>query len=193
MVLLILAVIWAVVLIPPLLRARAENSPVDSIVDFHRQLRVLQRTRPVVERRVGAVVAPQAVAPEAVASQAVASQAVASQATLPRPGRQPGSAYAPSARRRPPAARRVRAARRRRDVMFSLLMAVGTTFVVATVLSVTALWVLHVVTDVLLFAYVALLVRMRNVSAEREMKLRFLPPQTRPQPQPALLLRRSAN
>ena len=77
--------------------------------------------------------------------------------------------------------------------MFALLMAVGTTFVLATVLPVTALWILHLVTDGLLLGYVALLVRMRNVAAEREMKLRFLPPPTRPQPQPALLLRRSAN
>ena len=77
--------------------------------------------------------------------------------------------------------------------MFSLLMAVGTTFVLATVLPMTALWVLHAVTDVLLFAYVALLVRMRNTAAERDMKLRFLPPPPRPQPQPAFLLRRSAN
>lgn len=183
MVLLILAVIWAAVLIPPVLRARAESSPADSIGDFRRQLRVLQRARPV-----GGPVAPRAVAPPAAAPHAAAPRA-------PRAGLRPASAsaYGPARARRPHAGHRVRAARRRRDVMFSLLMAVGTTFVLATVLSVTPLWVLHVVTDVLLFAYVALLVRMRNVAAERDMKLRFLPPPSRPQPQPALLLRRSAN
>jgi hypothetical protein len=39
--------------------------------------------------------------------------------------------------------------------------------------------------------YVALLIRLRNLEAEREMKLRFLPP---PRAQePTLLLRRPAN
>ncbi|HVL27065.1 MAG TPA: hypothetical protein VM390_02875 [Acidimicrobiales bacterium] len=46
LVLLILAVIWAAVLIPPFLRARAEGRPADSITDFHRQLSVLRRTGP---------------------------------------------------------------------------------------------------------------------------------------------------
>lgn len=77
--------------------------------------------------------------------------------------------------------------------MFVLLMAVGTSFVLAMVLPMTALWILHLVTDGLLLGYVALLVHVRNVAAEREMKLRFLPATSQPQPQPALLLRRSAN
>jgi hypothetical protein len=33
----------------------------------------------------------------------------------------------------------------------------------------------HVVIDVLFVAYIALLIRMRNVAAERDMKLTFLP------------------
>ncbi|MDQ1374024.1 MAG: hypothetical protein QOJ09_1362, partial [Actinomycetota bacterium] len=47
MVLLILAVIWAAVLIPPMLGARAEGRPADSIGDFRRQLSVLRRAAPV--------------------------------------------------------------------------------------------------------------------------------------------------
>ncbi len=55
----------------------------------------------------------------------------------------------------------------------------------------------HVVTDVLLVAYVALLVHQRNMVAERDMKVRFLPQAHRLDPallraEPALL-RRSAN
>lgn len=46
MVLLILAVIWAAVLIPPALKSRADSSPVDSIGAFRQQLNVLQRTSP---------------------------------------------------------------------------------------------------------------------------------------------------
>ena len=46
MVLLILAALWAALLVPPYLRNRAENRPADSIGDFRHQLRVLQRTGP---------------------------------------------------------------------------------------------------------------------------------------------------
>lgn len=44
MVLLILGAVWAAVLIPPALRARAEASPGDTIGSFHHQLNVLRRT-----------------------------------------------------------------------------------------------------------------------------------------------------
>ena len=49
----------------------------------------------------------------------------------------------------------------------------------------------HLVVDALFAVYVGVLIRMRNVAAEREMKVRFLPgagPAVEP-----LLLRRSAN
>ena len=57
------------------------------------------------------------------------------------------------------------------------------------------LWSIHVVIDVLFVAYVGTLVYLRNLAAEREMKVRFLPtampvPQAY-QAEPALLLRRS--
>jgi hypothetical protein len=45
-VLLILAAIWAVVLVPPYFRRRSESRPADSIGDFRHQLRVLQRSGP---------------------------------------------------------------------------------------------------------------------------------------------------
>ena len=47
MVLLILALVWAVFLVPQVLRARAEGSPADSIGAFRKQLYVLSRTSPV--------------------------------------------------------------------------------------------------------------------------------------------------
>ena len=64
------------------------------------------------------------------------------------------------------------------------------------------LWGLHLVLDLLFVGYVAALVRVRNIAAEREMKLRFMPAPRRPgpaidlrdpRPAPALALRRSAN
>ena len=45
-VILILAIVWALFLIPQALRARAEHSPADSIGAFRRQLSVLERTAP---------------------------------------------------------------------------------------------------------------------------------------------------
>ena len=46
MVLLILALVWAVFLVPQVLRARAEGRPADSIGAFRKQLYVLSRTSP---------------------------------------------------------------------------------------------------------------------------------------------------
>lgn len=46
MALVVLAIVWAAVLIPPLVRQRAEVRPADSIGDFRRRLGVLQRTTP---------------------------------------------------------------------------------------------------------------------------------------------------
>jgi hypothetical protein len=43
LVLLILAVIWAAVLLPPYLQNRSESRPADSISSFQRQLSVLER------------------------------------------------------------------------------------------------------------------------------------------------------
>lgn len=44
MVLLVLAAIWAAVLLPPYLQKRRATHPSSSVVDFHNQLAVLQRT-----------------------------------------------------------------------------------------------------------------------------------------------------
>lgn len=167
MVLLVLAVIWAAVLVPPLLRARAEGRPADSIGNFRRQLHVLQRTGPGVfppANTLGASMGPY------------------------RPVA-PGLAIRSAS---PEAARRARTLKRRRDVLFGLLGAMGGTLLLGLLPSLRVLWGLHLVLDLLFAGYVALLVRMRNEAAEREMKLRFIPGATAT-PEPALLLRRSAN
>ena len=46
MVLLILALIWAAVLLPPWLRRRREGRPGDSVLSFRRQLSTLERATP---------------------------------------------------------------------------------------------------------------------------------------------------
>jgi hypothetical protein len=183
----ILAGIWAAVLVPPLLRARAESRPADSIVDFRRKLRVLQRTGPSSGRSVDLGFQ---------GSQYVEERP----RNVSRPSRHPRTGHAGrgvgGSRAAPPAsaaARRARTVRRRRDVMFTLLMGMGTTFVLAMVVSSTALWVFHVLMDGLFLLFVAMLARMRAIATEKEMKLRMLPqPPGQPQPAPVLLMRRSA-
>ena len=53
------------------------------------------------------------------------------------------------------------------------------------------LWIVHIVVDVLFVVYITMLIYMRNLAAERDIKIAFLPSVR--QPEPALLLRRSAN
>jgi hypothetical protein len=183
-VLLILAALWAALLVPPYLRNRAENRPADSIGDFRHQLRVLQRTGP-------------------------SSVAPANRLWGPTPAVPPYAPYAaglrPSglnARPLSPSALRRRAVqRRRRDIFLSLLALTSLSAVVGFVPGLSAVWYLTGIMGIALVGYLLLLVRMRNVAAEREMKLRFLP---RPEhadhraptvtaPAPAYVMRRSAN
>jgi hypothetical protein len=67
------------------------------------------------------------------------------------------------------------ARRRRRDIFMALLVAAGTTLVLGAVPALRMLWIVHGVVDVLLFSYVALLVRQRNLATERALKVRLLP------------------
>jgi len=95
------------------------------------------------------------------------------------------------------AAARSRTIRRRRDVLTALLVAVVATLALGLLFSMGIMLLANVVADILLVAYVALLVHQRNVAAERDMKVRFLPQAHRLDPallraEPALL-RRSAN
>lgn len=166
-VLILLAAIWAAFLLPPILRARSENRPSGSITDFNRQLRTLARTSP---------------------------------AGYTAPMRASGGPLyrAPSARPRQAAslpgglARSRRAVKRRRDVFVGLLVAMAGSLVLGFLPQLRALWAVHVVLDVLFAGYVALLVYLRNLAAEREMKVRFLPTAA-PQAEPALLYRRSGS
>ena len=91
----------------------------------------------------------------------------------------------PEAARSTAAARnraRARAYRRRRQVMGLLLVAVAVTLAWALVLGYPALWVAHLVADVLLVAYVTLLVRLARRSTERADKVRYLAPIEAPRP-----------
>lgn len=172
MLLLILAVVWAVVLVPPWLRSRADARPADSISAFRHRLTVLERTGPVGSRRV------------------------------PMMAHRPDvHGFVPIARRTAPRAAQVasmsaraRTQRRRRDIFVGMLAAMVTSLVLGFIPALRILWVVHLLVDAMFVTYVALLVHMRNQAAERDMKVRFLPQHlgTRT-PEPAtLLLRRSA-
>ena len=172
MLLLILAIVWAVVLVPPWLRNRADARPADSITAFRHRLSVLERTGPVGARRMPII-----------------------------SSRPDVSGFVPSARRAAPRTAmasypaRARTQRRRRDIFVGLLAAMVASLVLGFIPALRILWVVHLLVDFLLVAYVALLVQMRNQAAEREMKVRFLPGQlSTHRAEPAtLLLRRSAN
>jgi hypothetical protein len=166
-VLMLLAVVWVAVLAPPLLRKGVESRRSDSVGDFRRHLGVLQRTGPT-------VIAP-------------------AHTRLARPAFYATPSPAP---RTPPAQRasRSQTLRRRRNVFIGL---VGSTVLLLAVGAVPGLHVILAVAGasvLLLGAYVAMLIRMRNLAAERDMKLTFLPQavSTVPGVDPALFLRRSA-
>lgn len=176
-VLLFLAGIWGIVLYGWFRDRLADTRPADSIGSFRRQLSVLQRTGPV-----GPGVAPVARRPFVPAA-----------ATFDAPT----SLAAPPLRVR----RTSSAAKRRRDILFGLLAVMAGSLLLSFVPGLGTLRLLHVVADLLCVAYIGLLIRQRNVRAEREMKLRFLPSPAAAGvgagaargSEPALLLRRTGN
>lgn len=167
MVLIVLAVIWGAVLVPPMMRARSESRPADSIGNFRHQLSVLRRTGPTTMAPAHPLRIPSYARP------------------TPAPTYQMARNYTQAG------ARRARTLKRRRDVLFTLLVAMGVTLLMGVLPPFRVVLALHVLVDIVFAGYVALLVKARNNAAEREMKLRFLP--TAAQPDNILLLRRSAN
>lgn len=153
MVLLVLAVIWAAVLVPPMWRNRVEGRPADSIKQFHRHLRVLNGTEPHGYSRT------------------LTAQAGSPVITAPMSYRR-STVRSTELRRR-------RTIERRRNVLFGLVGAAVFTLFLA-ILSVPMMLALHLLADVLLGAYVAVLASMRRQAADREMKLRYLPQHQRP-------------
>jgi hypothetical protein len=168
-VLLILAVVWAAVLVPPWLRNRADARPADSISAFRHRLSVLERTGPVGARRMPMISS----RPEVRGFVPMAAR---------RPAGRSVMATVPA---------RARTQRRRRDIFVGMLAAMGTSLVLGFIPALRILWVVHLLVDLMFVTYVALLVHMRNQLAEREMKVRFLP--SRAAEPATLLLRRSAH
>jgi len=182
--LLILAALWAALLLPPYLRGRSENRPADSIGDFRNQLRVLERSGPTSVAPANTLRGPEPpqYVPPMPRRASLAGEVVAARR------------YAAARSMTPDAIRRRAACRRRRDVFLALIALTGLSGLIGFVPGLSAVWYVNLVSGAALATYVLLLVRMRNVAAEREMKLRFLPSQANGGVvEPALVLRRSAN
>jgi hypothetical protein len=174
LVLVILAAIWAAVLVPPYLQNRRETRPGDSIASFRSQLSVLERTTP--SGRASA-------ASRLDLPRYDSRRAPVGAGQVRRPVQQPSQI----------AMRRAEVRRRRRDVFLTLLGAVGVTFVLALALG-GSVWMLHVLVDVVFAGYVGLLVKIQQEAVEKDEKVRYL--QTAPAPrtvEPQLLLRRSGS
>lgn len=174
-VLLVLALVWAAVLVPQHVRNRAESRPADSIGAFQKQLSVLERTSPGSMARERLRVAPH---------------------TPSTPGghRSLGerAALAPSS------SAKVMARKRRKDILCGLLAAMAGSLALGFLPGFGVMLSLHLVLDVLFVAYVAMLVRLRNLAEEREVKVRYLPNTYLPNnvrraSEPALLLHRSGS
>ena len=168
MVLLVLAAIWAAVLVPPYLQKRRATHPSSSVVDFHQQLAVLQRTG----RALHAGPLHDGYAPRAAMAD-LARPAVAHRSV--RPGGRPD------------------VIRRRRDVVCTLAAAAGLTFLLAMALG-GNVWILHLLVDAALLGYVALLLQIKQSRmAPARTNVRYLPAQRQPSVTQQALLRRSAN
>jgi hypothetical protein len=153
LILLLIGVMWAVVLLPPLLRSRSDGRPSTSIVGFQRQLSSLQRTRP------GAAHAPYALnRPVAGGRRPVG--------TLSRPASRPGAAPAYRLAYRP-LSRREMAKRRRQHVFLVLGAAAAATLVGYLATGNSKLFALHLVSDLILAGYVYLLVQIRRIGELR--------------------------
>ena len=171
LVLVILGVIWAAVLLPPYLHNRRESRPGDSIATFRSQLHTLERTTPGSSRSnlsrldVGRYEAPQ-------------YQPRGNVSSLANRGPQ----------QTPAVMRRAEARRRRRDVFLTLLAGVGVTLVLGVALGGVA-WMAFGLTFVALGLYTAMLVAIQQQAAERDVKVRYMPPSQR-RPDAQLALRR---
>lgn len=151
-VLFVLAVIWGVYLATWWV-SRAEQRGVNSIATFSRHLSVLERTSPA-----------RAALPGPLARPSLATRGAARPAPL----------YPAVGRVSRPGMSRAEAQRRRANVLFALAAAAVVTLLFVPFLGTFAL-VLHLLTDLALVAYVALLVRARKLRDEQRAKVRFLP------------------
>ncbi len=161
-VLILLAIVWAIVLVPPLVRNRAELRPGSSVTSFNRDLAVIGRTTPTSARR---------------------GSSVGTISSRPLPAAPTGGAMGSAGSANLPGTPSGRSAarKRRRDVLFALAGVAGFTFLLALAFGGPML-LLHLAADAALGGYLYLLVQMRKMADEQAVKVRYLaaPPQSQP-------------
>ena len=196
MVLVFLAVVWAVILVPTLLRRRRGG---DSISHFHHQLGILQRgdtpadpppyrlqsvpgmrsvtvngaplTTPPVLTVVGCDQLPRP-ALAYLAEQGPVAPQVPGDAELREPAPVAGDSYRVCDAFRSQVARK-----RRQDTLMVLVITFACSLFLGMIPATRMLWVVSAVSGVAIVAYVALLVHLRGVAEERERKLHYLRPE----------------
>ena len=165
MVLLVLAIVWGVLLVT-WLRSRPSGALSDSVGSFRRHLRVLERATPSTVMPANRLSAGTGSPHQIPAYRSSAMPALAPRG-YPAPSR--SSRYTD-----PTVIRRRQSQRRRRDVFLVLIVGASATLLLAMVPGMSVMWTLQILFDIALVAYVALLVRMRNLEADRQLKLRYL-------------------
>lgn len=173
LVLFILAVMWAAVLVPPMMRNRQEiGRSRDSVGAFRSQLSTLGRTGPVVYAP-----ASRFDAGRGPIGSAVEAPTASATTTLAAPSGMPRSPH--------------EAERRRRDIIRVLAAAAVLSLIVALLMPSAFAWLLHLSIDVLLGTYVVLVSRLRSMVMERDQKVHYLRPAVveTPRQQPALMRR----
>jgi hypothetical protein len=168
-VLLVLALAWGTVLIF-WIRSRSQDTLGDSVGLFHRHLNVLQKAAPATLAPANRLRVPDHHSP--FVHRRAAANPVIPRAVAPRGAVVRGSGAQVLAQTR---LRQTR--RRRRDVLFMLAILAAATLVVAVVTRSSLAVVAQLTTDIVFFGYIAMLVRIRNLAAERDIKLRVMYPQ----------------
>jgi len=158
LVILILAILWAAVLLPPILRSRSQSSGPTGIGDFMARLGSFGRTQ-----QADAGLAPLNPVMGPVNGNGVSNPV--------GPVRVPGGMSA--------------AQRRRRDVLVAFLAGAGITFLMALFAGSVVFWLLHLLTDALLGGYLFLLIQHKNRKVERRTKVRPIHPPVRSVAMPA--------
>jgi hypothetical protein len=186
LVVVILAAMWVLVLVPPLLRSRSEGRPSTSVGSFRHQLATLSRAGP------GSRGAMRSLQRSVAPMHGLGRRAVGADRRQMRgpvsphyddyeDEDPPPRGYAPSTSVRPRTARpasigysvrssRAEARRRRQNVLFFLLVAAAVTAMAGFGLGISALIAVHLLVDALLVFYVYLLVQLRRAEEQRAMR-----------------------
>jgi hypothetical protein len=178
LVVVILAAMWVLVLVPPLLRSRSEGRPSTSVGSFRQQLNTLSRTGP--DPRAARALHRSAVPMHAPSRRQVGDvRLLRGQVSpyyddhddrpqtrgyaAPRPAAHPARGYAVRSGR-------AEVRRRRQNVLFALLAAAAVTALAGFALGISGLIAVHLLVDAVLVFYVYLLVQLRRAEEQRAMR-----------------------